>query len=93
MTIQQARESAEAKAGRKLTQEQFDEVLTYTRHKTAVNGHDEEYVPLLLVDEIKNFIFREVINHISHEAMAIGRMIDRERGNHLCASSAISFPA
>lgn len=65
MTIQEARNLAEADAGRKLTDNEFRFILCYTRRKARLTGHDASYVPLLLIDEIKNHIFRECLNKIS----------------------------
>lgn len=79
MTIQGARVRAEEEVGRPLNASEFDEVLAYTRHKAKVNGHGEDYVPLLLYDEIKNHCFRMQINTISHEFMAIMKDLDYER--------------
>lgn len=79
MTNQEARLIAEERVGRKLSEAEYDDVLAYTRHKVEVNGHGEDYVPLLLCDEIKNHCFREQINTISHEFIEIMKEIDRER--------------
>lgn len=79
MTIQEARDRAEEVAGTRLTESEFKEVLAYTRHKAQVNGEGEDYVPLLLFDEIKNYVFRERINRISHEFMQIMKTIDERR--------------
>ena len=66
MTIQEARNIAEGEAGRKLTDREFRFVLCYTKRKARLTGHDVSYVPLLLIDEIKNHVFRENINSISN---------------------------
>lgn len=79
MTIHGARQRAEEEVGRKLSAAEFDEVLAYTRHKAKVNGHGEEYVPLLLYDEIRNHCFRTQINTISHKFMAIMKELNHER--------------
>lgn len=71
MTILEARKCAEEQVGRTLSEEEFSEVLAYTRHKSAVTGNGEDYVPLLLYDEIRNYCFRETINAISHKFMKI----------------------
>ena len=62
MTIQEARQRAESLAGQKLDEQTFQEVLDYTVRKSRMTGHDDSYVPLLLVDEIKDHIYRERIN-------------------------------
>lgn len=67
MTIQEARNIAEGEAGRKLTDREFRFVLCYTKRKARLTGHDVSYVPILLIDEIKNHILRENINSISNE--------------------------
>lgn len=94
MTIQQARLRAEVFAGQKLDEPDFQEVLAYTRHKAKITGHDEDYVPLLLYDEVKDHIFREQINWISSEAKTIGQEIDRmmKRGEWPCVIPVSTLP-
>lgn len=78
MTNIEARQIAERRAGRRLDENEYAEILDYTRHKAFVNGHGEDYVPLLLLDEIKNHCIRENINLISHEFMAIMKEFERD---------------
>ena len=95
MTIQEARLRAEAYAGQMLDEQTFQEVLEYTRHKAKITGHDEDYVPLLLYDEVKDHIFRERVNTFYFKVKAIEREIDAmlERGEWPCAKSASGLPA
>ena len=95
MTIQEARLRAEAYAGKMLDAGTFQEVLAYTRHKAKITGHDEDYVPLLLYDEVKDHIFRERVNSLYFEVKAIEREIDAmlKRGEWPCAKSASGLPA
>ena len=91
MTIQEARLRAETRCGHTLSQSQFEEVLEYSRHKARVTGHDEDYVPMLLEDEIQNYLFQEVMNNLYKEAQDGERlfleMLER-REEKRCATSA-----
>lgn len=71
MTIQEARERAERRAGKRLSEEEFEEVLAYTLRKVNRIGETEDYVPLLLMDEIKNHFTFAAINRISKEMQRI----------------------
>lgn len=51
-TIEQARQIGEARIGRKLGDEEFDELLSYAKHKAECQGNGADYVPLLLPDVI-----------------------------------------
>ncbi len=62
MTIQQARERGEALANAKLDDETFQWILRCSYHKARTTGHSPKYVPILLVDEIKDHFFRQRIN-------------------------------
>lgn len=85
MTVQESRNRAEEAAGTTLTESEFQEVLAYTRHKARLNGKGEDYVPLLLYDEIRNYVFREQINRVSHDFMQISKLL-QEGGYGKCAS-------
>lgn len=91
MTIEEARKIAELSLGQRLDEQTYQEVLAYTRRKAYLTGHGDDYVPLLLVDEIKDHVFREKINWIYHEAQAAFKEIDdmAERGEWPCAKSAL----
>lgn len=95
MTIQEARQQAELEAGRKLDDQTFHEVLEFTRHKAKVTRHNEDYVPRLLFDEIRNHIYREKIRTFHCEVKAAEREIDEmlKRGEWPCAKSASALPA
>ena len=95
MTIQEARLRAEAYAGKTLDEATFQEVLAYTRHKAKITGHDEDYVPLLLYDEVKDHIYRERVNDFHHEVKAVEKEIDEmlKRGEWPCVKSASALPA
>lgn len=67
MTIQEARERGEDLANAKLDDETFERILHYSYRKARMTGHSPEYVPLLLVDEIKDHFCRERINQVSRE--------------------------
>lgn len=95
MTIQEARAAAELKIGKRLDEQEFQEILAYTKHKAKVTGHDEDYVPLLLMDEIKDSVFRDTINEVSRQAKLIEQELIAmiERGEWLCAKSVSPIPA
>lgn len=95
MTIQQARTSAELSIGRKLDDQTFNEVLAYTRRKARITGHDENYIPLLLMDEIKGHVSRAQLNTIACEMAAFVREFRNliERGEWPCVKSASEVPA
>lgn len=59
------RASVSCSTGYEVDDATFDEVLAYTRHKASITGHSEDYVPLLLADELRNHIFRERVNTFS----------------------------
>lgn len=59
MTISQAREQGERLSGRRLDDQSFEAVLDYTTRKSRMTGHTDDYIPLLLVDEINNYVYRE----------------------------------
>lgn len=65
MTIQQARQRAEGLANAKLDDQTFQWILRYSYHKARITGHSPTYVPLLLVDEIKDHFFRQCINRLA----------------------------
>lgn len=71
MTIQEARERGESLGGRRLDDKAFADVLEYTIRKSRMTGHDDDYIPLLLVDEIKDRIHRENQNTVSRELAAM----------------------
>ena len=55
------RKAAEDK-GFVLTGAEYEALLQYTARKCEVNGKGEDYLPLLLADEIKDYFFRNAIN-------------------------------
>lgn len=65
-TIEQAREIGEARIGRKLGDEEFDELLSYAKHKAECQGNGADYVPLLLPDVIAE-------NEFSHQTQRLYR--------------------
>lgn len=95
MTIQEARLRAETRYGHTLSQSQFEEVLEYVRHKARVTGHEEDYVPMLLEDEIQNYLFQETINNLYKEAQDGEQLFLEmlERREKRCANSASTTPA
>lgn len=60
-TPQEVRERME-KNGYTLTQEEFDSVMEHTRRKLEIIQKGEGYLPLLLEDEVKHYLFRNAIN-------------------------------
>ena len=83
MTIQQARQRGEQLAGERLDEQTFDEVLAYTTRKSRMTGHQDDYIPLLLVDEIKDHIYRNRINNSSRKLIQLRKEVSEQ-----CATSA-----
>ncbi len=83
MTIQEARQKGESLAGQRLDEQTFQEVLAYTARKSRMNGHDDDYIPLLLVDEIKDRISRERINQYNRQLIQFRKEVSKR-----CATSA-----
>ncbi len=78
MTIQQARKRAEALANAKLDDETFRWILRYAYRKARITGHSPQYVPLLLVDEIKDHVFRQRVNQVSRDYRDILAQLNRK---------------
>ena len=83
MTIQQARQRGEQLAGERLDEQTFEEVLAYTTRKSKMTGHQDDYIPLLLVDEIKDHIYRNRINNSSRKLIQLRKEVGEQ-----CATSA-----
>lgn len=83
MTIQQARQRGEQLAGERLDERTFEEVLAYTIRKSRMTGHQDDYIPLLLVDEIKDHIYRNRINNSSRKLIQLRKEVSEQ-----CATSA-----
>lgn len=83
MTIQQARQRGEQLAGERLDERTFEEVLAYTTRKSRMTGHDDSYIPLLLVDEVKDHIYRDHINTYNRQLTEMRKEVSKQ-----CASSA-----
>ncbi len=47
----------------------IDEILEICIRKCLLNGKGPEYLPLLVEDEVKNYLFREEVNRRSMEIM------------------------
>ncbi len=58
------------KAGYRLSDEEYEEVLEYTDRKRILCSKPKDYFALLLEDEIRNKVVRETINAISMLHMA-----------------------
>ena len=50
------------KAGCWFSAEEVCEITQYTIRKAELNGKDESYVPILLENELKDFLMRKKIN-------------------------------
>ncbi len=83
MTIQQARQRGEQLAGERLDEQTFEEVLAYTTRKSRMTGHQDDYIPLLLVDEIKDHIYRNRINNSNRKLIQLRKEVSEQ-----CATSA-----
>lgn len=58
---QEVREQLE-KEGYVLTSAEYEALLQYTARKSRLNKKPDDYIPLLLWDEIRNYFFRNAIN-------------------------------
>lgn len=56
-----------------LTDEEYAYNLSYARRKAQVCGKGEDYIPLLLPDVIKEFLFSRYINAVSMARMVAGK--------------------
>ena len=74
-SIMDARQEGERRAGGSISDREFGEILAHTMHKMQLCGHPDDYLPLLLADEVKNAVFRNAVNRVSHEAMEINRTL------------------
>lgn len=45
-----------------LSDDEFSYILNYTKRKAKVNGKQEDYIPLLLPDVMREFIISKYIN-------------------------------
>lgn len=50
------------KEGYKLPDDTFRTLLEYTRRKATISGQDESYLPVLLLDVVKEYFFRTAIS-------------------------------
>ena len=52
--------------GLEITDEEVDRVLNLCERKMRLNGIEnrEEYLPLLLEDEIRNYLFQKAVNEV-----------------------------
>ncbi|MCC8157493.1 MAG: hypothetical protein LIO54_09495 [Oscillospiraceae bacterium] len=58
---QEVREKLE-KDGYVLASAEYEALLQYTARKSRLNKKPDDYIPLLLEDEIGNYFFRNAIN-------------------------------
>lgn len=65
----EVRENME-KEGYRLQEDEYEKILEYTKRKAKRAGKDENYLPLLLPDVIREYFFRAYINLAG--MMAIG---------------------
>lgn len=79
MTVLEARIRAEDAVGKTLAENEFQQILSYTRHKAGLNGKGEDYVPLMLYDEIRNYVFEERFNMASQALTQITKQLAQER--------------
>ena len=68
--IETVRKTMEEK-GMVLTQQEFDLIVLHARRKLEIIHKGEEYLPLLLEDEIKNYFFRITVNAAGLMMMAL----------------------
>ena len=69
-TPQEVRKRLEAD-GYVLAEPEFEVIMRYTRRKLEIIQKGEDYLPLLLEDEIKHYFFRNTINAATLLMMAV----------------------
>lgn len=62
MTLSQARKTAETKTGFRISNEEYEKVLAYSRQKLRYIGKEEDYLPVLLENEIRDYCAGQAIN-------------------------------
>lgn len=67
MTLLQARKTAEMRIGFQISNEEYAKVLAYSRQKLSYIGKEEEYLPVLLENEIRDYCAGREINLKSAE--------------------------
>ena len=81
--------------GYQMTDEEFSEHLAYARRKAEVVGKQEDYIPLLLPDVIKEHYMRKAINSFTMGLMELDRAIEnhikevKENGKHTAATATV----
>lgn len=50
------------KDGYKISNAEFSCLVEYTRRKAKIAGKDETYIPILLPDMVKEYLFRMAVN-------------------------------
>lgn len=64
MNLMRIRSQTEESIGYALSDTEFSGVLAYTKQKLKCNGKGEDYLPLLLETEIRDFAMRKAINSL-----------------------------
>lgn len=58
--------------GYKISDEEFEQALIYTRLKAKRVGKKEDYLPLLLPDVIKEVLYNRLVNELAALMMGVG---------------------
>lgn len=64
---------AQAEAGYEVDDAEYEKLLAFTVRKARMNEKDDGYVPLLLVDTIREHLISQAINAVSMMYMAIDK--------------------
>lgn len=52
-----------------LTDDEYRETLNYARRKAGASGKGDDYIPVLLLDVIREYVFCKCVNRISMAAL------------------------
>ena len=69
---------AQAMAGMQVDDTEYEKLLAFTVRKARMNEKNDEYIPLLLEDTIKEHHFQQAINAVSMQVMAFDRYISTQ---------------
>lgn len=65
MSLLDARMLAEQRTGARITDEEYERILEHSKRKLEIIHKDDDYLPLLLENEIRDYCSARAINMIS----------------------------
>ena len=57
--------------GKTLTNTEYEFILQYAARKCCLNGKGEDYILIMLADEIRDYFFRCAVNAITLQTLAL----------------------